>query len=55
MDLKNLPKGAVTKCQGSKGIYYEINYEIQLTFRQELVIACLVEGKVVARDKLVYS
>jgi hypothetical protein len=33
----------------------EVKFELQLTFGQELVFACLVEGKVVASAELLYS
>jgi hypothetical protein len=53
VDTGKIPKRKRPGPQG-KGTYFEITYEIRLTFGRELVFALLVEGKVVGSVELLH-
>ena len=55
MDLKQLPKKAfIFKTAPEGGVYYEVHYQIVMTFGSELEFMFLWNGEVIGRIKATY-
>jgi hypothetical protein len=55
VDLKNLPRSAFKSYTGNRGVYYQCQFNLGLTFGPELTFQMLHDSKVVGKVKVKYS